>query len=105
MHGILDRFAAIDLLRWGINGQMPEDISHEKQLMLIKPLISILSFNGCRISNQDEEIHIYNDYHDKEIIIYPAMRKMPNDNSKIMLSDALCKYAKPMALKRIISEF
>ncbi len=50
VHGILDRFYALQLLDWGIHGNKEGDIPVSKQWDLLRPLTSILKSSGCDIS-------------------------------------------------------
>lgn len=47
VHGMLDRFAALQLLEWGIEGIKASPISPEKQISMIRPLANILKQSGC----------------------------------------------------------
>ena len=50
LHGMLDRFAALQLLEWGVNGIKAAPIKQEKQVSMITPLASILKQSGCEIT-------------------------------------------------------
>lgn len=50
VHGMLDRFAALQLLRWGVEGINAPPINVETQIKMISPLINILEQSGCKIT-------------------------------------------------------
>lgn len=102
IHGMLDRFAALQLLEWGISGTKVPPIKPDIQTKMIKPLVSILENFGCQISIDTEITATYNGNR-KKIAIYPAMWVEPHDdNNTIFVSDAYVKYAKPYAVQKIL---
>lgn len=102
VHGLLDRFAALQLLEWGEFGITVPEITPEDQIKLIQPLENILRESGCKITISGDEIHAKSNTREKQIIIYPAMWAVPHDRNTIYISDALMKYAKPSAVKQIV---
>lgn len=102
IHGLLDRFAARDLLRWGIYGELPELLSAEAQRKMLLPLDSILAVSGYRLALEAEQILINGKGVRKKLVVYPAMRKEPVQEGTIFVSDAFIKYAKPYAVQKII---
>lgn len=102
VHGMLDRFAALQLLEWGTEGVKATPIIHEKQVDMIAPLTNILKQSGCEIS-LNREITVKGRRRDeKKIVIYPAMWVEPHANDTIYVSDAYIKYAKPYAVQKIL---
>lgn len=101
VHGMLDRFAALQLLEWGIEGIKASPINPEKQISMIKPLTSILKQSGCEIFT-DSEITAIGHRSKKKIVIYPAMWVEPHASNTVFVSDAYIKYAKPYAVQRIL---
>lgn len=101
VHGMLDRFAALQLLEWGIEGIKASPISPEKQISMIRPLTNILKQSGCEIST-DGEITAIGHRSKKKIVIYPAMWVEPHASNTVFVSDAYIKYAKPYAVQRIL---
>ena len=101
VHGMLDRFAALQLLEWGIEGIKASPISPEKQISMIRPLANILKQSGCEIST-DGEITAIGHRSKKKIVIYPAMWVEPHASNTVFVSDAYIKYAKPYAVQRIL---
>lgn len=101
VHGMLDRFAALQLLEWGIEGIKASPISPEKQISMIRPLANILKQSGCEIST-DSEITAIGHRSKKKIVIYPAMWVEPHASNTVFVSDAYIKYAKPYAVQRIL---
>lgn len=102
VHGVLDRFAALDLLRWGIYGKTASTLSFEEQHQLITPLRGILKYYGCNLSCSDKNILITKGNQEKKVIIYPAMMIENHKKDTIYISDAYLKYAKPYAVQKIL---
>lgn len=50
LHGMLDRFAALQLLEWGVDGKNALPIKFESQVKMIMPLVNILKQSGCEIA-------------------------------------------------------
>lgn len=101
IHGNLDRFAALQLLEWGIHGTTASPLSYEYQKKLIEPLTNILEQSGCRIFFTDK-ITIQSSHKTKKLIVYPAMWAKPYEMDTIYISDATIKYAKPYAVQKIL---
>ena len=105
VHGILDRFAALDLLNWAQKGELHTRISKEKQIQLITPLVDILREMHYFIEFVGDQIYITHNNNRKEIVIYPSMLKQPGSKNIVYLSEAYLKYAKPYSLDAILSAF
>lgn len=103
IHGWLDRFAALQLLEWGVNGTSAPEIKQDEQKKMITPLVNILKQSGCKIT-LDDNIIAANKNHTKRIVVYPAMLKEPRVKDTIFISDAFIKYAKPYAVQKILKE-
>lgn len=101
VQGSLDRFAALELLNWGVNGEKAKSISNTKQVDMIKGLSNILAQAGYCL-NFGNSIQIEKDGKTKKIVIYPAMWIEPKETDTIFISDAYIKYAKPYAIQKII---
>ena len=104
VHGMLDRFAALQLLEWGIRGTIAKELTIEKQKKYIAPLRNILHFSGCHISFDEAGIKAKGRNNEKRIVIYPAMWHEPRQRDTIYVSDVYIKYAKPYAVQKIIDE-
>ena len=104
VHGILDRFAALQLLGWGLNGNIAEEIPAQKQQQYISPLKDILKEYGCNVRFTGQNITVSTVGNSKSLVIYPAMWTEPRRTESIFVSDALMKYAKPYALQKIVNE-
>lgn len=102
VHGLLDRFAALQLLDWGINEKIVEDIPLAEQQRYISSLESILKEAGCNISFTDRDIVINEHGNSKRLVVYPAMWIEPHASGTIFVSDAYLKYAKPYAIQKIV---
>lgn len=103
VHGSLDRFAAIDLLDWGTKGILHESLPFDEQIKLIDPLIGILECSDCSISTENGMICASYNGVKKTICVYPAICKKEYRHNIIYISDAMLKYAKPYAIKSILS--
>lgn len=105
VHGMLDRFAALDLLRWGIDGNLAESLSPEVQKGYLSPLMHILEDSGCSVRQDAEKIFLIHGHQEMELIVYPAMWAEPVEAGKIYISDGCLKYAKPYAVQKIMDSF
>jgi hypothetical protein len=101
VHGMLDRFAALELLEWGVDGVKASPISPRTQINMIMPLMNILKQSGCEIA-ADSEIIATGQRGKKKVVVYPAMWVEPQAASTIFVSDAYIKYAKPYAVQKIL---
>lgn len=101
VHGILDRFAALQLLKWGVDGIKASPIKLETQINMIMPLANILKQSGCEITS-DGGITAIGKRNAKQVVIYPAMWVEPHARDTIFVSDAYIKYAKPYAVQKIL---
>lgn len=101
MHGMLDRFAALQLLKWGVDGINASPIKPETQIKMIMPLANILKQSGCEITS-DGEIVVTGRRNTKKVVVYPAMWVEPQATGTIYVSDAYIKCAKPYAVQKIL---
>ena len=101
LHGVLDRHAALDLLRWGFYGKRASELSINNQIQLMKPLSRILVNDGYNIDLSKNKLSIAKGNHKKDLIVYPAMWKEPYDRNIVYVNEAFLKYAKPYAVKMI----
>ena len=101
VHGMLDRFAALQLLEWGIDGINASPIEPGTQIKMIIPLVNILKQSGCEITS-DGEITATGRKNTKKVVVYPAMWVEPQATGTIYVSDAYIKYAKPYAVQKIL---
>jgi len=114
LHRKLDRFAALDLLKWGRSGDLSKPLSVDKQDEIITPLKRLLidahpeiQFHPTQVS-----ISIILPKKSAELVIYPAMWAIPaKTDSTLYLSDKLVKNALPKAfddadkfIKRLLME-
>lgn len=104
VHGLLDRFAALELLQWGKNGTVAPALNFEKQVDIIKPLCNILSSFNCVLDFSDKKITITKDKFKKTLVVYPAMWSEKNKEKTIYLRDSYIKYSKPFAVQKILDE-
>lgn len=102
VHGLLDRHAALDLLRWGKTGERAKELLFKTQEKLLKPLTLILKQMGCILVFDNNSIFVKRGNKEKKVIVYPAMWVEPIEKETIFISDAYLKYAKPYALQKIV---
>lgn len=104
IHGMLDRFAALELLNWGMAGTIATAIPTAVQKEYIRPLENILEESDCPLYFGDNEIMVNLTSRAKKIVVYPAMWVEPHRPETIFVSDAYIKFAKPYAVQKIIDE-
>lgn len=103
VHGLLDCFAALELLDWGVNGELADSLTVEGQKALLLPLESILRVSGCTLLVTNNEIVAKHRGREVKLVVYPAMWKEPREDGTIYVSDAYIKYAKPYAVQKILN--
>ena len=99
VHGILDRFAALDLLDWCQHSKLPEALSYFKQHKLLNPLNSLGADYSIEADGKNHYICLNGKK--REIIAYPAMWSTQyiriTTDGVVAVSDKLLKYALPKA--------
>lgn len=103
LHGSLDRFAALDLLNWAIDSELPDQISQAEQERLLVPLKDILAYSGFTLSTNSNELISINNVV-RPIRVYPAICKHKHRTEIVSISDTMLKYAKPYAINSIINQ-
>lgn len=104
VHGMLDRFAGLQLLKWGRCGTIAKELSIEEQKKYIAPLRHILDMSGCTISFDGSNIYAREGNREKRVVVYPAMWVEPYQKDTVYVSDVYIKYAKPYAVQKILDE-
>ena len=104
VHGMLDRFAALQLLDWGENSLLAEDFDISEQKKLIEPLRNILKTLGFHILSDGNMVIAEFKNNRKKVVVYPAMLVEPYEKDTIFVSDTYVKYAKPYAVQKIKDE-
>ena len=102
IHGRLDRYAALELLNWGMKGKIMPSIPHSEQRDLCLPLQQILSLSGIEIVDEKDGLILRTQRKEKRIVVYPAMRSEPKKPNTVFVSDVYLKYAKPYAMQKIL---
>ena len=102
VHGMLDRFAALQLLRWGTDNTIAPPLPMKEQITLVAPLKGILAESGCQVSLLSTGTTVKRGRTLKKLEVYPAMWTRPSGVETIFVSDMLIKYAKPYAVAKII---
>lgn len=98
VHGLLDRFAALELLKWCESSELPPELSYDRQEELLDPLNAM----GAEYKIVGDGIQHYVVAQDKvsRVIVYPAMWSKDNilfTDRAIVLADRLLEYALPKA--------
>lgn len=101
---MLDRKAALNLLDWGEQTKLPEELSPVRQKEIMAPMIRILQRSGISVDFDGHRITVRGKCTSKKLLIYPAMWAKPRGSDTIFISDAQIKYAKPIVLKEITGD-
>ena len=99
-HGRLDRFAALELLKWGTDGERASALKEEVQEGLIQPIANILRNSGCDLRFEGDHMEA----NGKRLVVYPAMWSKPKDPTTIYVRDIYLKNAKPHSVKMIADQ-
>lgn len=105
VHGQLDRYAALDLLNWGMNGTLPEDIEFQKQVEYAFSISKILDADNIKVELHEKSIVLTRNDVVKKLVIYPAILSEPKQENYIYVSDSYMKYAMPYAVKKISDSY
>lgn len=105
VHGSLDRFAALELLNWGMEARLPKNIPQTEQARLIYPLKDILENSGIELQINSNSIMGIRAGKQMELQVYPAMKIKPHKEGIVFVSDVLLKYARPIALLEIEKDY
>lgn len=104
-HNLLDRNSALELLDWGIEGKVPEELSPASQKQLINAIkeYSIIT-EDFTVEQANNKHYVVKNNIKKYLYIYPVMwsprnTKIPKDC--IALSDKLVTAALPYAIHKI----
>lgn len=96
VHGMLDRFAAMQLLDWCFDSVLPQALPYSEQDILLHPLNSVGA--DFTIEGDGQKHFICYGGQRYEVIAYPAMWDKHNEHISgdvIALSDKMLKYALP----------
>ena len=106
IHGLLDRHCALQLLEWGKNGVLADGIDLDTQFNLLRPVENIITSirSGTIIHYDATGISIEFSGIKKNIVIYPAMLLEPTKDNTIFISDIELKYARPLAVKKLLGD-
>lgn len=105
VHGLLDRFAALDLLRWAMTGKRAAPLEGDVQAKLLSPFASVLNEVHIQIEKVDEKLFLSSGNRRKELEIYPAMWLRPSRANLISIKDMDMKHARPVALREMCEAF
>lgn len=104
VHGVLDRFAALDLLNWARDNTRPKMLTVDEQRKLIGSFGNVLKYADVVVDTNGKDLYVQKQNTRKKLEVYPAMWKKPTEKDTIFVSDACVKYAKPAAVKQIIDK-
>lgn len=98
VHGLLDRFTALELLNWCENSQLSAELSYDQQEKLLEPLNAM----GAEYRIVGNGLKHFVEWRNKKcgIVVYPAMWSESSSllpTGTITLADKLLKYALPKA--------
>lgn len=98
-HYLLDRHAALDLLNWAKEAELPKYLSYDEQAKLLEPI----NYLGAEFRISGDRLKHYVKYNGikTEIVVYPDMRKEFGFENKIFISDKALKYDFPNAYSEI----
>ena len=105
IHGMLDRFAALDLLAWGQHQKMAPALNLDQQWDYVHPLQQILKTSEVSLLRSNDSIYVLKDHKELKLVVYPAMWREPKEKGTICVSDAYLKYARPYAVQKILDRF
>jgi len=105
VHGLLDRFAALGLLRWGMTGKRADPLPESVQNDLLIPFFPVLEEEHIQVENEGGVFFLSSGVRRKELNIYPAMWRLPSGNNAVCISDAVMKHARPVALSTMCLAF
>ncbi|MEN6460639.1 MAG: DEAD/DEAH box helicase [Syntrophomonas sp.] len=96
----LDRFAALQLLEWGISGKLPMELSMEKKERYFRSINRLLHEEGIYVTYDEKSgtISLSSGVISKECIVYSAMKKVTNEPHKIYITEEAITDAKPFAI-------
>jgi ATP-dependent helicase YprA (DUF1998 family)/rRNA maturation protein Nop10/transposase-like protein len=106
-HSTLDRFAALDLLRWAKDGTTASLLDLKSQQALIKPLASIFGDYGLKVIYGKSETRIESRAlgltESKSFVleVFPSMLIAPLENGTIYVSDFDIKYSRASVVEQI----
>lgn len=97
-HGILDRFAGLDLLNWCERSVLPDHLPFDLQEKLLRPLKAL--DKDLRFTDDGVRHFVSSASFKQEIVVYPSMWSKENSflrSDAINIPDRLLKYALPKA--------
>lgn len=102
LQGDLDRFAALKLLKWGMEGCLPDSPTQEKKKRYFNLLERLLREEDIQIRCEgDSTVFLSHGAVKKECVVYAAMKKMFRDPQKIYVTEEALADAKPFAIDMI----
>lgn len=105
VHKHLDRFSALDLIRWFKDGKLPKPLCIEEQWKLLRPLGQLLNENEeGKLHQNNNKIYLKSSSFEKEIYVYPIMWNKNNSqlpDNVIQLTDELLKRSLPYAFESV----
>lgn len=102
----LDRFAALELIKFGKDETLPENLTGQEAFDLMRPLVNLLSGAGITVQLEHGEVTIRFGQTKKTCVVYPAMKVIRGRSpDRLYISKEALQDAKPHAVKQIIDAF
>ncbi len=96
VQGLLDRFAALELLRWCESSELPPELTYDRQEELLEPLNAMGAEYKIVGDGVQHYVRMWNKI--SSVAVYPAMwSESLLPDGVITLADKLLKYALPKA--------
>ncbi len=97
-HGLLDRLAALELMKWSQSSELPSELSYDRQEELLEPLNAMGA--EYKIVGNGRQHYVKMQGRTSRVVVYPAMWSESSNllpEGGIALADKLLKYALPKA--------
>ena len=96
----LDRFAALQLLGWGMRELLPEKPAKKDKEQYFNSINRLLHEEGIRTTYNavEDTVSLSHGIIEKECVVYAAMKKLPHDPQKIYITEEALTDAKPFAI-------
>lgn len=110
VQGRMNRYAALDVLRWCSSNKLPMPLGRETVASLVAPLVALVN-NGetqdIQLVQEQDCYYVVKGNKKKQLYLYPAMWSPSSSmipTNAIAISDALAKIALPNAYAKILSD-
>lgn len=105
-HELMNRHAALDLLRWGQDGVLPEAYSVRQQYSLLSPILPLLHDVGIGVKKKESGVYVCKNSKEEKVQVCPEMIRNTGSNAQdLIIGDYMLKYALPTAMEYIMEKF